>query len=335
MGTLMPKACNVNASMRAFPVAATPLIPASPFIGSSAPAPVASIQGDALQLRLTVSQAALQFCQATLEKKHGCDEKAIQRICQAVHQQGLQQEFETRVEEQANSLGYPTLTVPEILEKKILHNPLLKPFKQADYKECLDYWQNGRNTFQVSPTEYRLSGMLRSFTDFFGMIKKNPAASVGVIGTVAYVGHKKPLLGALAGLAILVSSATSAVRNEIKARQIPEMNERKAECYRNSGESFMAFLLTLTGADGIYQGAMNGMKTFSQVAPEVQQATQLPSMFLRAKNAILAEMPVGHDMSPFTAFRFVLGLFDEALMPSNWVAGKLRAGTQSKRPISK
>lgn len=106
------------------------------------------------------------------------------------------------------------------------------------------------------------------------------------------------------------------------------MDAEKAECYRASGENTAAFLLTMTGIDGVYQGAANGIKAFNKVTPVVDEAAQisgqLPGLATRAKNAVMAEMPAGHDMSASTAIRFVLGLLDEALLLFNYLAEKMK-----------
>jgi hypothetical protein len=85
----------------------------------------------------------------------------------------------------------------------------------------------------------------------------------------------------------------------------------------------MAFLLTLTGVDGIYQGLRNGINAFSKITPPMERLPTLQAVALRAKNSLMSEIP-GHEMSPFTAFRFVLGLLDEPLLPMNCLADKLQ-----------
>jgi len=274
----------------------------------------------------SAQQLAASFCKATLEKT-GTHDAALKPILQQVHRLGIQQEFQAAVVIEAQRHGRKVKGAADIIEREFGGNPLERFFKNAPRKEHLDYLVHGHNRYRATPWEYRLYGMYRSLADFLFVCKKHPVMSAGVIGSVAWLGHRYPFLGAISGVAILAWSAVFSLKHELQALESPAMNSRKAEHYQNSGENMAAFLITALGAKGIHEGTVNGFKQGSIAFKTAPNKTALQGIQAGLKStwvAIKSTLPQENKMSPVEAFLFVSGLFDNVLLPFNWLADKMK-----------
>jgi hypothetical protein len=134
-------------------------------------------------------------------------------------------------------------------------------------------------------------------------------------------------LGAVSGVAILAWSSAFSLKHEIQAMQIPAMNARKAEHYRDSGENMAAFLITALGGKGIHEGTINGFKqghTAFRALPKTTALQSAKAGLSSTWTAISSKLPQEHKMNPVEAFLFVSGLFDNVLLPFNWLADKIK-----------
>jgi hypothetical protein len=226
----------------------------------------------------------------------------------------------------------------------------MKLFKRAPRKEALDYLSVGRNTYRANSWDYRMYGMYRSLADFANVCRAHPVMSAGVIGSVAVLGGVFPFVGAVSGIAIMGWAGGFTLLHEIKAaKQGEKMNAEKAEHYQSSGENLAAFLLTASGIKGIKEGRKMGMdawkgateasrktnnwvtrqgKGLSAAVKQIDPAA-IPG-FLQTKLAVKPHQ--GSEQNLFDRFLFVVGLFDNVLLPFNWLADKLSAQKPAKTP---
>lgn len=275
---------------------------------------------------LSAQRLAAMFCKATLEKA-GTQDNVLKPILEEVHRRGVQREFHVAVVSEAKRHGRNIQDASDIIEREFGGNPFERIFKNAPRKEHLDLLAYGRNRYHASAWDYRLYGMYRSVADFLYVCKKHPVMSAGVIGSVAWLGHRYPFLGAISGVAILAWSAVFSLKHELQASQLSTMDANKAEHYQYSGENMAAFLITALGAKGIHEGTINGFKQGGQVFRRMPKTTAIESIKAGASStwsAIKSTLPQEHKMSPVEAFLFVSGLFDNVLLPFNWLAEKMK-----------
>ncbi|HEY9685856.1 MAG TPA: hypothetical protein V6C52_02645 [Coleofasciculaceae cyanobacterium] len=158
----------------------------------------------------------------------------------------------------------------------------------------------------------------------FGLVcKARPVMSALVIGSVAALGHRYPFLGGASGVLIMAWSSVATLIHELLARKNTPMNEVRAEHYIRSGENITAFLLTASGADGIWKGTINGLRAFRNTTGALRELNPL-SRWMKASWAATKSELQEEKMSLFEGFRFVAGLFDNVLLPFNWLADKLK-----------
>ena len=275
----------------------------------------------------TARQLAEQFCNATIDR-FGTDEKSLKGVLKEVHRLGVRPEFQAEVLAAARLRGKPFHQVSDVIEQEFAANPVEKWFKNAPRKECLDYWHTGTCQYRATAWDYRLNGMYRSLADFGQLCKKHPVMSTATIAAVATLGHLYPFWGAVSGLAIFAWSGVFSLVNEVKALKHPAMSSEKAAYYKSSGENLAALLLTLIGVKGIRHGTQNGMKAYHNTAAQATRedryrpvATPLQGLW----NATKARAEGEHKISATESALFVLGLFDNVLLPFNWVDDQLKA----------
>lgn len=268
---------------------------------------------------------AEQFCKATIDQ-FGTDEKAVKRILKDVHRLRLHAEFNQAVMAAARKRDKDVQGVVDLLEQEFAANPVEKPFKNAVRKECMDYLQYGKNLYRPSAWDYRLYGMYRSMADFGKVCKQHPVMSAGVIGSVALLGHMYPFLGAVSGVAILAWAGTFTAVNEILARRQGQTKAEQAAYYQASGENMAAFAITAIGGKGIKEGTQNGVKVYNRTVQTAQPTTVLEGVTARWRglwNATKARAQGEHKTNALESALFVSGLFDNVLLPFNWLADKL------------
>ncbi len=295
------------------------------------------------------TQLTRDFCDATLGKRFGSDEQKVLETLKAVSQEGLQPEFEVAALNEARRHGRIYNQVSDVLHDELASNGLMKLFKRAPRKEALDYLSVGRNTYRATGWDYRAYGMYRSLADFANVCRAHPVMSAGVIGSVAVLGGVFPFVGAVSGIAIMGWAGGFTLLHELKAAKLgPKMNAEKAEHYQSSGENMAAFLLTASGIKGIKEGRKIGMDAWKGASEANKNSSwairhgkgmsaavkqidpdAIPG-FLQSKLAIKPHQ--GSDQNLFDRFLFVVGLFDNVLLPFNWLADKLSAQKLAKTP---
>jgi hypothetical protein len=263
-------------------------------------------------------KAAEDFCKATLDTSFGTDLQTVKKVFKEVYENNAHASFDAAVAERAKQDGYSVNNAVEVLDRKF--NGILKPFMQVPRKECMDILLHGKNLYRSTPMEYRMRGMWTAISDFLTVCKKHPVMSSAVIGSVAYFGGTYPFLGAISGIMIMAWAGAVTLINELKARKLPGMDEKKAECYLQSGENIMAFLLTFSGVDGIYSGAKNGLSVFAKTAPDLKNMNAFNNILIRSWAAIASKLKHGEEVG----LRFVVGLFDNVLLPFNALSERLQ-----------
>lgn len=308
-------------------------------------------QDEVLIRQSKAKKLAKSFCEATLEQRFGSDEKKVLNVLKTVQEEGIQPEFEIAAVNGARRHGKIYGSVDEIIEDELAGNVLEKAFKSAPRKEAEDYLKVGKNTYRGTGWDYRRYGMYRSLADFGAVCKAHPVMSAGISGTVAALGHFYPFLGAASGIAIMGWTTLFTAKNEIQAaRGGKTMNAEKAEHYQASGENMAAFLLTASGYHGIKDGAILGRAAYSKAVQDAEGASKLTQGMKGLWKATSARhgskqseellhwhaTKSGHAKgtsqgtskeNPFIEcgkrVLFVVGLFDNVLLPFNYVADKL------------
>lgn len=277
-----------------------------------------------LTRQVIVQQYAQDFWDATAGRFGTDDEKVKSLLVDARHL-GILAEMDQAVTGLNRQKGFHIQGgIEGLLKHDLAGNWLERFFMQAPLKETLDYLHTGRNLYRSTSGEYRRYGMWRSLVDFATVCKNSPVMSGIVIGAVAWLGHRYPFLGGASGMVIMAWSSTASLIHELKARRAPLMDSQKAEHYIRSGENIMAFLLTVSGADGIWRGTVNGLKQFQHTSETMKKMNSVSRLATRTWNATKAELHE-NKMSVFEAIRFVMGLFDNVLLPFNWLADKLKS----------
>jgi hypothetical protein len=274
-----------------------------------------------------VNQAAQDFLLATV-RRFGTDDAAVSKTLREVSRLGILEEFNQAVLQDAGvARVIGSGSVLDIIEQEYAGNWLGRAFKSVPRKEALDILRTGQNSFAATPGEYRRYGMWRSLADFGQVCKARPMMSALVIGSVAALGHRYPFLGGASGILIMAWSSTATLIHELLARKntprksMP-MSEKRAEHYIRSGENITAFLLTASGADGIWKGTVNGLRAFRNTTGALKEMNPL-SRWLKASWAATKSELQEEKMSLFEGLRFVAGLFDNVLLPFNWLADKM------------
>ncbi len=261
----------------------------------------------------------------------GVQHGAVMKILKSVHRNGIQAEFREAVMAHMAAQKLPYQSVGQLLQHEYIGNPLTRIFKGAPYKEVQDALMTGHNTHRGSAMQYRAFGMWQSLSDFADVCKRYPVMSAGVIGAVAYLGHRFPFLGGASGILIIGWGLGASAFNEFKAatthKQLPGL---KAADYTASGENLVASLITGVGIKGIVQGSKNGWEVASELQKESKITNAVLSKAKFAWDATKAEYKTHNKTSWFESFLFVSGLFDNVLLPFNWIADSLQ-----HRPVEK
>jgi hypothetical protein len=297
----------------------------------------------------TVNLLADKFCKATVEQI-GADEQEMKKTLRQVTRLGLQREFDEEVRRLAWEKENKIVNgAADVVESELGGNTINRFFRGAPLQECRDIMRTGRNPYHVTPWQYRRYGMYRSVADFVDMCKKHPFISFPVIGAVAYLGDKFPYLGAASGLALMAWSVGASAVHEFQVRHHRGMDATTAAHYEQSGENMAAFLMTIPGIHGIDEGVRAGRGAFKQVfsdsvnwknflpksltglkkattlaknSPEYTTAVQLgksPERLEKEKN----KKPDHWIVRVIKRGLFVTGLFDNVLLPFNWVADQM------------
>lgn len=311
--------------------------------------------------KIKAQNLAKAFCEATMGQRWGSDEKKMLHILKQVQQEKVRPEFEKAVINDARRHGRIYHSVSGLVQDELAGNKLEQVFKNAPRKEALDYLKYGKNTYRATGWDYRLYGMYRSLADFTAVCKEYPLMSAGVIGSVAVLGGLFPFLGAASGVGIMGWTTLFTAKNEIQAAKKGEvMNKEKADHYEASGENIAAFLLTASGMHGIKNGSELGINAWKNAAEAKkgagflsQQASGLkaavtkidsnaiPGWASKAWASVKGSVP-GKPKPPVAAFNgsttpaarngvidwanrglFVVGLFDNVLLPFNAVADQI------------
>jgi len=290
-----------------------------------------------------------RFCSDSI-RRFGADEHGMKLILKQVARQQLQPTFNVAVRNLALQQGLLVRDAGEVVDQELGGNAITRFFKKAPRQACHDYLDLGRNTHASTHWEYRRYGMYRSGSDFVGLIKRHPAVSLSVIAAVSYLGNRFPFIGAASGIALMAWGGIVSAVSEYKASKLPYMNGRKAALYEKSGENLAAILLTMPGYHGIAEGMKGGVAQIKKTAnlPEhadsvfkyfnaLWDATKLDKDSVsyrnwsqgRAENAKtkeqldLEERQQSGWMNAANRALFVAGLFDNVLLPFNWLADKL------------
>lgn len=294
-----------------------------------------------------------RFCKASI-KRVGADEHEMQLTVKEVAHDGLSKDFNIAVRNIALQNGLFVSGAGDVIDRELGGNFLTRFFKVAPRKACHDYLELGRNPHSATPWEYRRYGMYRSGSDFVGLIKRHPAVSLSVIGAVSYLGDRYPFVGAASGVALMAWAAVMSAINEFKATQFPSMNGPKSRCYEQSGENLAAIFLTLPGYHGINEGVRAGVNSLKNVTNSTKTTKRLNKPASSESKLEIGKIPKGlwhavkldkhskefaefqakHYPTPEGAGQhvwadvanralFVAGLFDNVLLPFNWLADKL------------
>lgn len=252
-------------------------------------------------------------------RKVGTDMDKVKQILEAVHQNNAEAAFNQAVSRLAKREGKPYTTAQEALRGELQGNPVKGFFNQAPMQEVEDLLSQGKNTYRPSGLQYRLRGMWNAVEDFFNVWNQHKVAGTLTMAVVAMAGRKLPFLGGLAGGAILVCSSLMMGFHELKAKTTPGMDQEKARHYEKSGENLTAFLMTMLGWDGIKRELQSGLKVAKETTPALEGMSAPGKFFNRLWQAV--KIRSGPEHKP-EGWRFVVGLFDDVLMPFNHVAEK-------------
>lgn len=275
---------------------------------------------------------AEKFYAATVEKRFGTDDKTTLSTLKQVYRNGLQHEFNQAVLRLTLEKRGRPLTAAQIIQSEFTANPLERVFKNAARKEALDYLRVGQNTYNGSKGDYRLYGMYLSLADFWEVCKKHPLMSAGVIGAVAWAGDRWKFLGGVSGIAIMAWGLGASVVHEVQASKAHQSKAQRAKHYQESGKNLAALFITAVGAKGIQEGTQNGVQAYQKTLQQAQKLQQ-PGLFTHVKatgKAIAYRDPHGPEqpMSGLERTLFVSGLFDNVLLPFNWLADRLNQNNQ-------
>lgn len=331
------------------------------------PALLIPVQSDVLIRRSKAQKLAKVFCDATMRQRIGSDEKKMLHVLKTVQKEGIRPEFEAAVVNDARRHGKIYHSASAIVQDELAGNFLERKFKNAPRKEALDYLRYGKNTYRATGWDYRLYGMYRSLADFTAVCKEYPVMSAAVIGSVAVLGGLFPFLGAASGVGIMGWTTLFTAKNEIEAAQKGEvMTPEKAAHYQASGENMAAFLLTASGMHGIKGGSELGVSAWKGAAEAKKGANFLSRHASGLKAAVTkvdenaipqwasngwakiktsvkgqpkATTPFGSASKKSEngvldwANRglFVVGLFDNVLLPFNAVADKINHKPQDPK----
>jgi hypothetical protein len=114
--------------------------------------------------------------------------------------------------------------------------------------------------------------------------------------------------------------------HEILARQHGLTKADRAAHYKASGENMAAFAITSIGGKGIKEGLQNGMKVYRSTVSEgsrLQEVNGLSRSMSGLWQASKARPTGEHKTNALESFLFVSGLFDNVLLPFNWLADKV------------
>jgi len=287
---------------------------------------------------------AVRFDRATLGRRVGANEHEMKLILRHVANQHLQSEFNVAVRNLALHRGILVRDAGEVIDRKLGGNFLTRFFKAPPRQTCHDYLEYGTGLHASTPWENRRYGMWRSGADFVGLCKRHPAVSFSVIAAVSYLGDRYPFVGAISGVALMAWGAVMSAINEYKAAFQPATDAQKAQFYEQSGENLAAILMTLPGYHGINEGIWAGINRFKAVMSD--QRNPVLKVPQGAWKAISLDK---HDpkFQTFTPHQettealsgktkkkrawvgwvnralFVTGLFDNVLLPFNWLADQL------------
>lgn len=283
--------------------------------------------------RFAVTQSEAQaFYQAVVQKpqkagapKTEFSQERIQALLQQVHRKNGMPAFNQAVAQLAMADGKPYQNAQDLLIGELFHNPFKRFFKSATQKELLDNLKYGENRFSASSLEYRKLGMWNAVADFVAVCKQYPVMSAGVIGAVAYFGHRYPFLGALSGAMIIAWGAGASAIHEIKAALLPKQpSAQRADHYTRSGENMAAALITALGYKGIKNGNINGFEHAKEKAALMTSASKLRKTASGSWAAVKATSTEKNKTNLIESLLFVTGLFDNVLLPFNWLADRLK-----------
>jgi hypothetical protein len=272
----------------------------------------------AAQQQAAVNELSNQFANATW-RMAGTNTTFVADALKKVHDSQSLPAFNKTLAATAWQEGRLLPSAVAVLNEELAGNGFSRLVKRAPLLESMDALLYGKNTYRGKPWDYRLWGAWSALTNFWDVCKQHPVMSSGVIGSVAYFGAKYPFLGAVSGVGIMGWSGVAMTAYEHKASKNPGgMNAEKAEDYLESGENAMAFLLTASGGDGIVKGVLNGAKVLEEAPTGVKAGSNLMQLGARVWRATKAQLDDGDHIG----LRFVVGLFDNVLLPFNWAAEK-------------
>jgi hypothetical protein len=268
------------------------------------------------QQQAFVQQLSNQFANATW-RMAGTNTVQVKEVLKKVHDSQSLPAFNKTLAATAWQEGRLLPNAVAVLNEELAGTEFSRLVKRASLLESMDALLYGKNSYRARPWDYRLLGAWSALTNFWDVCKQHPVMSSLVIGSVAYFGGKYPFLGGISGVGIMGWSGVAMAAYEHKASKNPgAMNTEKAEAYLESGENAMAFLLTASGGDGIVKGVLNGAKVFAEATNGVKAQGVLARWLLPLTQACKATMQEGEHVG----LRFVVGLFDNVLLPFNWAA---------------
>ena len=250
------------------------------------------------------------------------DEDRLKLLCMQVRENGVADAFNRDVVGLAKRNGLDITSTEAIIDQEFGRHSPERFFKSAlrkNLKNCLDGGQR-----KASPWEYRRYGMWRAVADFFGVCRDYPVMSAGVVGLVAYFGHKYPFLGGISGSMIIAWGFLASLANEWKARLKPSNAQDKSAYYVRSGENLAAALITCLGLKGIVHGSINGVEDAKAAITALPNATRPKKLLSATTTAITATSKEKHKTTLLESALFVSGLFDNVLLPFNWLADTLK-----------
>jgi hypothetical protein len=285
-----------------------------------------------------------RFCKASI-RRFGADEEAMQLTLKKVADHHLQPQFNQAVRRMAQQQGLQVRGAGEVVDKELGGNFFTRFFKKSPRQACHDYLEVGRDTHSSTPWEYRRYGMYRSGSDFVGVIKRHPVVSFSVIAAVSYLGNRFPFIGGVSGIGLIAWGGIASAMNEYKAAKLPDkMSAQKKAHYEQSGENLAAVLMTVPGYHGITEGTRAGFGLYN----EAKKAESIPASLWKAtslkntsdeyknlsqgrpSNAVIPDEVKASEKNKsrlaYWANRglFVVGLFDNVLLPFNWLADQMQ-----------
>ncbi len=233
--------------------------------------------------------------------------------------------FRSAVQTECRRLGRQPEEPLDMLRRVWNKRHINRIFRANELKALEDTLHLGRDTFRGTPGEYRRYGIWHAVSQFVGTLCKHPIVSAGIITAVAVSGYLWPFWGGLSGAVILGCATTSLVYSELRALTMPHMNEKKAHLYINSGENLTDFVLTMSGIDGIGLSLLAGVKAFQETGRVMKTAGRVSRVLNQVKAAFLSNptsvvvngVTQTSKRGAFQTFRFIIGLFDNVLMPFN------------------